>query len=116
GQLFIKAATAQTQLFQPGLASRQTRLEFGLLTGFVLLPTTLLFAFIFLLALCIAKLVEAAVQLLKLRLTLFALSLQALQFLPACQQPGLGLRRTSHPQEMPTDPIAVTADQAFAFF
>ena len=76
--------------------------------------TALLLALFFLKTLLVAQRQQAFIQLRQRCFTFLALKLKTLQFLTARQHAAVGFGSTAYAKKMPTDPIAVSADQAFA--
>ncbi|MNZ75378.1 hypothetical protein D3C78_938520 [compost metagenome] len=90
-QLFFQALAAQAQLFSASLASRQARIEFTLLPGFVLSPATHILTALFQFLLLFTLLLKLCVEQLKHRFLLLALKAQALQFLTTSQDATFGI-------------------------
>ncbi|MCY1226618.1 hypothetical protein D9M72_388600 [compost metagenome] len=114
-QFFLQAAAAQSQLFHLRLLGGQARLELAQGTGLVLQQATLLLTGFFLLALVVAQPLQAFFQMLQRGFAFFALGVQALQFLATGQQTAFRLAGTAYPEEIAPYPVAIPADQAFAF-
>ena len=113
-QFVLQTATAQAQLLGFGLAGGQLCLQLTYLARQFLAMTALLLTLFFLKTLLVAQRQQAFIQLRQGRLTFLALQLQALQLLATSQHTAIGLGGATHAQEMPANPVAVAADQAFA--
>ena len=96
-QFFVQTRAAQGQLFDLGLASRQLRLEFALLTRFILQTPTQLLTGVFLLQLLLAQGDKLLLKGAQGGFALLTLQPQALQLLTASEYPAFCLTGAAHP-------------------
>src|SRR5690606_33624044 len=112
GLLLLQALTAQQELFVACLQGRQARLQISqqacLFSQLPALLVTLLLQPVLLLA----QLLQPGILLVEALFGLRTGVLQVRNLLATCQQAAVTGSSTSHPQEVPSHPVAIAADQA----
>ncbi|MNO86736.1 hypothetical protein D3C76_781450 [compost metagenome] len=112
GEFFVEAGSAQGQLLGLGFSGRQLGFQFSLLAGFVLQQAAQMLAAVLLLTLLRPEILQLGFQGFDRDFALFALKAQLLDFLATGEHAAFRFTGPTHAQEMPTDPVTVTADQA----